>query len=489
MSDQRIVPNNRRTVFSSPRENRAIRLDRGRFRLPGWLGWRQWLVLFGMGIAVILIEVRNHTAMWAEHQSGQTVWTDPELVWEIFLFGLVLPVVAGVVFGYLARTSVERDQIAQELELRRGLVERMHSAKSHQELAEVIVTVPGNTALADRAWLLAQRSGEDAFEQIALWERPGLDRSPFSVPVAPADCEGCERAKSAAGTNVHLCHHMASGDGSAGHNRYCLWLTSESTGKATLLFDTPAEHRLHTRELKVLDDLGGEISLAIENANLLHLKQRQVDAARDERLRIARNLHDTVGQNVSYLRFKLDQLSTSAVTSEPAVFQNELSGTVAVADEIFEQMRDTLEELRTNEQQDLEQSIRDYAGQAAARGGFSVNVQTMGQSVSATPRVSRQILYIVREALNNVEKHAGAELVDICLQDGDEGFILTVRDDGVGFQPEEVETADHYGIAIMEERAQAIHGELAIDSRPGKGTEVALILPLTSGTVDSSRDQ
>jgi two-component system nitrate/nitrite sensor histidine kinase NarX len=356
-------------------------------------------------------------------------------------------------------------------------------------LAEVIVTVPGNTALADRAWLLAQRSGEDAFEQIALWERPGLDRSPFSVPVAPADCEGCERAKSAAGTNVHLCHHMASGDGSAGHNRYCLWLTSESTGKATLLFDTPAEHRLHTRELKVLDDLGGEISLAIENANLLHLKQRQVDAARDERLRIARNLHDTVGQNVSYLRFKLDQLSTSAVTSEPAVFQNELSGTVAVADEIFEQMRDTLEELRTNEQQDLEQSIRDYAGQAAARGGFSVNVQTMGQSVSATPRVSRQILYIVREALNNVEKHAGAELVDICLQDGDEGFILTVRDDGVGFQPEEVETADHYGIAIMEERAQAIHGELAIDSRPGKGTEVALILPLTSGTVDSSRDQ
>ncbi|MFN2138783.1 MAG: hypothetical protein ACK2UK_22695, partial [Candidatus Promineifilaceae bacterium] len=53
---------------------------------------RQWLVLFGMGLAVIAIEVRSHTNMWLEHQSGQTIWTDPELIWEIILFGLVIPI-------------------------------------------------------------------------------------------------------------------------------------------------------------------------------------------------------------------------------------------------------------------------------------------------------------------------------------------------------------------------------------------------------------
>ncbi|MGW8179242.1 MAG: sensor histidine kinase, partial [bacterium] len=234
---------------------------------------------------------------------------------------------------------------------------------------------------------------------------------------------------------------------------------------------------LDGRELKALDELGGEIALAIENANLLHLKRRQVDVAKDERLRIARNLHDTVGQNVSYLRFKLDQLRSSALTSEPVEFQAELTNSLAVADEVYEQMRDTLEELRTTEHQDLEQSIRDYADQAAERIGLSVDVQSIGQPHPFGPRRSRQIMYIVREALNNVEKHASAKKVDILLQYGDEELILTVRDDGVGFQPDKVETEDRYGVVIMGERASSINGDLVVASSPGAGTEVTLRLP------------
>jgi two-component system nitrate/nitrite sensor histidine kinase NarX len=266
-------------------------------------------------------------------------------------------------------------------------------------------------------------------------------------------------------------------------------LTSENTGKATLLFETPVQYNLEGHELKALDELGNEIALAIENANLLLLKQRQVDAARDERLRIARNLHDTVGQNVSYLRFKLDQLTSSALTAGPAEFRDELSGTLGVADEIYEQMRDTLEELRTTEKQDLEQIIGAYAGQAAARSGFVVNVRTIGQPQSLSPRRSREIVYIVREALNNVEKHAGAEEVGILLQYGEEEFRLTVCDNGKGFQPDEVEIESRYGVVIMSERASSINADLAIESSPGQGTEVALRLPLSTGAVVSTRNQ
>ncbi|MCB0008186.1 MAG: hypothetical protein KDE04_17100, partial [Anaerolineales bacterium] len=65
-----------------------------------WLSWREWLVFFGMGAAVILLELRNHRMMWLEHGSGQTVWTDPELVGEIILFGLILPILGGLILGY-----------------------------------------------------------------------------------------------------------------------------------------------------------------------------------------------------------------------------------------------------------------------------------------------------------------------------------------------------------------------------------------------------
>ncbi|MFN2221647.1 MAG: sensor histidine kinase [Candidatus Promineifilaceae bacterium] len=455
----------------------------------GWLDWRQWLVLFGVGATVIIVEVRSHTVMWADHQSGQTFWTDPELIWEILLYGFVLPILAGIFLGHLTRTAVERDQISKELQLRRKLVARMQSAKSQQELAEVIATIPGNMVLADRAWFFAQYSGEDTFEQIAHWERPGIDLLPSHPSVTPAVCESCVSAASLEGTRILPCHHSNTPSGSSGHNRYCLWLTSENTGKATLLFETPVQYNLEGHELKALDELGNEIALAIENANLLLLKQRQVDAARDERLRIARNLHDTVGQNVSYLRFKLDQLTSSALTAGPAEFRDELSGTLGVADEIYEQMRDTLEELRTTEKQDLEQIIGAYAGQAAARSGFVVNVRTIGQPQSLSPRRSREIVYIVREALNNVEKHAGAEEVGILLQYGEEEFRLTVCDNGKGFQPDEVEIESRYGVVIMSERASSINADLAIESSPGQGTEVALRLPLSTGAVVSTRNQ
>jgi signal transduction histidine kinase len=227
----------------------------------------------------------------------------------------------------------------------------------------------------------------------------------------------------------------------------------------------------------MLDDLGGEITLAIEKANLLHLTTRQSDAAREERLRIARNLHDTVGQNLSYLRLKLDQLRSSAVAAGPAEFQDELGQSLGVADEVYEQLRDTLEELRKTDQLDLEQSIRQYAAQVAERSPFSVRVETLGQLERLSTRRSRQITYIVREALNNVEKHAGAENVAISLRYDEGEFSLSVRDDGQGFRPDGLESDGRFGIIIMEERARAISGELTIKSAPGEGTEVALRLP------------
>ncbi len=200
MSGEQILPDVLHTIFdSSSRAGGVVPSRRARFRWSSGLRWRQWLVLFTMGALVIGIEVRNHAHMWQEHHSGQTVLTDHELLWEIFLFGLVLPILAGIALEHMERTAIARDKMARELEFRRTLVGQMYAAQSWHELLELVVTTPGTVASADRAWLLAQRSHEEEFEQITYWERLGSGLLPPSPLVSPAVCERCAAGQLAEG--------------------------------------------------------------------------------------------------------------------------------------------------------------------------------------------------------------------------------------------------------------------------------------------------
>jgi signal transduction histidine kinase len=489
MRDEQILHDVNTIIDNSSRAGGAVPRRRSRFRWSSGLRWPQWMVLFTMGALVIAIEVRNHNLMWQDHNSGQTFWTDHMLVGEVIFFGLVLPILAGITLEYMGRTAIARDKMARELEFRRALVGQMYGAQSWHELVELLVTTPGTVVSADRAWLLAQRSDEEEFDQITQWERPGSGLLPSSPLVSPAVCERCEEATALKGNRILTCDCPDSGSSAFLCNRYCLWLSSKGMGKAALLFDMPFDHRLDPDQMKILSDLADQMSLAIDSQNLHDKEQRRGDVVRNERLRIARDIHDTLGQNVSYLRLKLEQLSAARLASDRTEFQDELASMLAVADEAYEQMRDTLEELRTTEHLDLEEALRLYASQAAARAGFSLHVHSSGQAGTLSPRQRRQMMYIAREALNNVEKHAGAENVDIHLQWCDSEFRLIARDDGKGFQPQALNRADGYGMAIMGERSQAINANLAIDSTPDAGTELTLSLPLSSSAPTMSRSQ
>jgi two-component system nitrate/nitrite sensor histidine kinase NarX len=160
-----------------------------------------------------------------------------------------------------------------------------------------------------------------------------------------------------------------------------------------------------------------------------------------------------------------------------------------VADEAYNQVRDTLEELRTTERQDLEKTVRLYVAQVAGRTGFTVRVHASGQPGTLPARKGREIMYILREAMNNIEKHAIAQNVDIHLRWGIGELLLTIHDNGKGFHPEKVNKEDRYGMSIMRERAQAINANLSIDSTPGQGTELTLYIPLSSSSAIALRNQ
>ena len=444
-----------------------------------WIDWSHWVVLLAFGATVILVEIRNHSHMWKEHQSGQTIFTDPELIMEIFLFGLILPFLAGVVFSYMKRSAVEKEKIARNFDLHRMLLRQMDETQDWPELIKYIVSAPGAFTDAERAWLLAQRSDDDIFKPIASWERQGEVNLPAPVPISPSFCEQCLRVSSHNYSRLTTCRHLKAPINVDDRTRHCLGLSNGLMGqKSVLLFDMPNDHPLKQSQIIVLNDLGKQFSLAIENANLRLIEKQQVDSAMKERLRIARNLHDTLGQNISYLRLKLEHLSSADLIADGEAHRKELEKLLIVAEEAYEQMRDTLDELKITEQKPFEEIVRKYANQAGKRSGFSVGFHSSGKAVPLPPRFNTQMVYILREALNNVEKHSGAQIVDVILHWADANLTMKIEDNGQGFAPDLIGETGEYGLEIMAERAHISGAEFSIDSVPGRGTTVTVNLPL-----------
>ncbi|HEX2186428.1 MAG TPA: ATP-binding protein, partial [Chloroflexota bacterium] len=94
------------------------------------------------------------------------------------------------------------------------------------------------------------------------------------------------------------------------------------------------------------------------------------------------------------------------------------------------------------------------------------------------PHAVADVLHVAREATSNVVRHAGAGAVTISLGQADDRLVLSVRDDGKGFEPQRGQSANGHGLRNMAERARALGGQLSVLSEPGRGTEIRLEVPL-----------
>jgi signal transduction histidine kinase len=139
--------------------------------------------------------------------------------------------------------------------------------------------------------------------------------------------------------------------------------------------------------------------------------------------------------------------------------------------------------LRSGETPDLQTALSQRLQASASRFGFEVDVIATGQPRPLLWSVQRHILYIFREALTNVEKHSGAQQVRLYLAWTDDMLTIRLVDEGHGFDRDKVYANGHYGLAIMEERAGEVGGQLAVTSSPEAGTEVSFSLPLSPGCV------
>ncbi|MGQ9599707.1 MAG: GAF domain-containing protein [Anaerolineae bacterium] len=224
-------------------------------------------------------------------------------------------------------------------------------------------------------------------------------------------------------------------------------------------------------EVLVLQSLGDQIAVAIENARLYD--RSRALAVVEERNRLARELHDSVTQSLYGLIAFAGAGQEVIKTGDGKRATEYLARIEDTAQKALKEMRLLLYELRPPmlEEEGLVRALHQRLNAVESRAGLRVRLLVDGEIDLPAP-LEDGLYRIAQEALNNALQHAAAASVTVRLQRDAEGLELEVEDDGVGFDVASAIDRGGFGLASMRERAQAMGGQLDILSQPGAGTTV-----------------
>ena len=233
-------------------------------------------------------------------------------------------------------------------------------------------------------------------------------------------------------------------------------------------------------------EAGGQIICTLilrdmDERNKLRLREMSARMQRDieeERKRISQSLHDEMGQNLTALQLDADWIRRHchhlpAILDTVDRMQRGIEDSAASMRRIVADMRP-----RVLDDFGIIVAIKGLVKDVAARTGLTVRFASQGALDDIDDDVKTALYRMLQECLTNVTRHAQASTVDVQLSADDGEIQLTVIDDGCGFAPQAHIKPDSFGLFGMNERAQHLGGTVAVESALGKGTRIAVRLPL-----------
>lgn len=231
-------------------------------------------------------------------------------------------------------------------------------------------------------------------------------------------------------------------------------------------------------EMRFLSAAAGSWAVALENVRICG---RLKDEGRErERERIARELHDGLAQTLTLVKLRADAaLAVPRTRGNPHQVLEALEETRQMVMHAASDLRGVIHDLRRNSAQagDWLQELSTSVTAWSAQAGIQVHLDLPQDLPPLSVDGQIQVLSIVQEALTNVRKHSGARGVTVCVARESVGVVVSVADDGRGFDPNGPSAPEHFGLRILHERARAVDGILQVITSPGQGTEVRLVLP------------
>ena len=250
----------------------------------------------------------------------------------------------------------------------------------------------------------------------------------------------------------------------------------QTLGLFNLYHREPREFSAQERQM--LETLGQNLGVAIENQRLVS-RDREL-AVSEERNLLAQELHDSIAQSLAFLNLQAQLLEDSLNRADMGEARATLAQIREGIQESYDDVRELLVHFRTRiDQEDIEVTVRKSLERFETQTGIGTSCKVTGRGVPLSPEQQLQVLHILQEALSNVRKHSRASRVEFEMN-RDRDYMFRIRDNGCGFDPAALDdkAGSHVGLRIMKERAQRIGGQIRIDSRPGHGSELTLVLPI-----------
>lgn len=216
-------------------------------------------------------------------------------------------------------------------------------------------------------------------------------------------------------------------------------------------------------------------------ASELHLHQLSIflqQVREEDRAHFARELHDELGQNLTALRIDFNGLAADVSSTSPSVVAR-LTAIDQMIDRTVDSVRRICEDLRPGMLDDLglEAALANYTKRFSAQFNVACDLSLDREDYGLDEPTSTAIFRIVQESLTNIARHAQASNAMLDLVDRGDDLLLTIADDGCGLPAELTGEKKTYGLLGMRERVKMLGGQLAIDSEPGRGTHIEVIIP------------
>lgn len=430
----------------------------------------RWIYLF-LSSLIILLQAIEHWLFFHEinlYFFGETV------------FVLLLLGVTWYITKKLLLSIQDRAQTNNILRLKQEVGWNLAAGRDITDVSDRLVKQVALIVPAADIELYLWKPDEQTFVLEAQKELTAKDSSQKSIPFRMAE-HPCWEIITEETSKLHSHKTCLKEDfiKSKGKQGFCLPLIQigEPVGLLHIYFDT--RDALTYEQIDQLENISVEMSQALAIAvekKILEEKAltQQIQAIQ---LEIARDIHDTIGQSISFLRMKLDHLSETEQQTSMGL-KPEINSMLKVANESYDMVRGTLDVLQSGSLINPLIFFSQYSAQIEERSGFRIIVSSKGAPTQLSPNQARQVFFVFREALCNIEKHAHASKVSVELVWNGKDLTLTISDDGQGFSLEEVPIGNHYGLQFMRERIESIMGSFLVQSTPGVGTRISISLPV-----------
>ena len=254
-----------------------------------------------------------------------------------------------------------------------------------------------------------------------------------------------------------------------------------------MLIGSEIKFKFDDDSLELFLSVADQMVIALQNAqlyqNLENEKQRLIEAETEARRQLARDLHDGPTQTVSAIAMRLNFVR-NLILQDPQEAIKEVKKVEEMAKNTTKDIRGMLFTLRplVLETQGLGPALETIMERISEETGIIMRLTGGETGDLLNPQAQGVLFYIIEEALGNARKHSKASNIDVRLWNEDGLVVTRIQDDGVGFAVDEVmgsyETRGSLGMINMRERAETIDGSIQINSSPGRGTAITIVVPL-----------